>query len=199
MVNALYTIGYHSFSPEEMSDILRRHHIGALVDVRAWPSSRLYPEFNASSFAPFLRKQGIYHLCMGENLGVRPSDPACYTSDRADYEKIASSSGFASDLERLRKGLQKFPLCLMCKEADPAFCHRAILVAWQFNLRYPEIPVWHFLENGVTISQKQLDAQLMKGKGGNCSWLLEADFERERTKAYRKRGEKIAWKRRIDR
>lgn len=194
MLHPLYTIGYHSFSPEKMITLLKEHHIGALADIRAWPSSRLYPDFNAASFAPFLRKHGIYHLCMGENLGVRPVDPSFYSANRVDYEKIASSPGFCHDLERLYKGVQKFPVCLMCKEADPAFCHRAILVAWQFNLRYPAVPVWHFLENGNIISQMQLDEQLMEGKGNKIAWLIPEDFDRERTKAYRKRGEKIAWK-----
>lgn len=194
MQNTLYTIGYHSFGPSSMLEALRKRNIGALVDIRAWPASRLYPGFNAENFGPFLRKNGIYHLCMSENLGVRPSDPAFYTASKVDYEKIAASAGFERDLERLARGLQKFSICLMCKEADPAFCHRAILVAWQFNLRHPNAPILHILDQDANITQAQLDAQLMKQKEGSSGWLLAEDFERERTRAYRKRGAQIAWR-----
>ena len=162
------------------------------MDIRAWPGSGLYPEFNAEKFAPFLKKHGIYHLCMGKGLGVRPSEDFLYTGQRVDYGKIIAWEPFQNDLKRLAKGIEKFSVCLMCKEKDPAFCHRAILVSWQFNLLFPSIPVFHILEDGTKITQANIDEILLKRPAG--SWLFKDDYEKERSKAYLKRGKRIAWK-----
>ena len=45
----LYTVGHSTRSPDQLLDILRTAGVGAVVDVRTFPSSRRYPHFNGSA------------------------------------------------------------------------------------------------------------------------------------------------------
>lgn len=194
MKNILYTIGYHSFSLQAMCKILKDYKIGALIDVRAWPSSVRYPEFDAEKFAPIVNSAGIYHLCMGNGLGVRPENPALYTDGKVDYAKIASGEAFKKDIARICKGLSMFPVCLMCKEEDPAYCHRAILVCRHIATHYPEIIIRHILPSGNFITQNEIDLQLLQKGKKTVNYLLPQLLQKRLDDAYAKRARQIAWK-----
>jgi uncharacterized protein (DUF488 family) len=50
MKDTIYTIGHSTYSAEKLIDLLTRHHITAVADVRSHPYSRLNPQFNKEGF-----------------------------------------------------------------------------------------------------------------------------------------------------
>jgi uncharacterized protein (DUF488 family) len=54
-VSRLWTIGHSTRSADELNEILCAHKIEALVDVRTFPGSRRYPQFNKQQLAAALK------------------------------------------------------------------------------------------------------------------------------------------------
>ena len=68
------------------------------------------------------------YVFLGDLLGARPSDSGCYTDNHVNFHKLAQADFFQDGLERLKQGMNKFRIALMCAEKDPVMCHRTILV-----------------------------------------------------------------------
>ena len=55
----VWTVGHSTRSAEEFGQILLAHGIQVLVDVRSFPGSRRYPQFNRVTLSESLAKLGI--------------------------------------------------------------------------------------------------------------------------------------------
>lgn len=130
MCSPLLTIGHSNHSPERFRDLLSQHRIEVLVDVRSWPHSR-YVEWADHSRLPALAKEaGAKYLFLGERLGGRPEGEEFYDEEgHVLYFKVASDKRFRTGIERLRRGVERCRLAIMCSEEDPRHCHRRLLVA----------------------------------------------------------------------
>jgi len=188
----LYTIGYTPFAVAEFMTTLKDLGITVLVDVRSVPHSARYPEFDASSIKLHAHEHGLVYLHMGGGLGARPNDPALYTSGVADFKKIAASDGFERACQRIRNGLERYTICLMCAEQDPADCHRAILIAHYFRKLYPDVEISHILAGARVESQQELDYRILS-KYGMDQYSFDSTEVQDLDNAYRKREKKIAY------
>lgn len=159
-MNTLYTIGYCRYSPESFLDTMRKHDIGAVVDVRANPYSRTFPFYNRENINNYLRTNSIYYLSFAEEFGGRPKDPDLYINGKPDPEKFAASENFKHGVKRLAEGLDKFNVCLMCAQKDPIICHRAILIGHQFRLLYPDARIIHITPEKLE-TQAELDRRVL--------------------------------------
>ena len=54
-------------------DLLRRHGVTALADVRSAPYSRFNPQFNREELEQALEAYGIKYVFLGRELGARPA------------------------------------------------------------------------------------------------------------------------------
>lgn len=124
---AIFTIGHSDHSPEAFLDLLRRHGIETVADVRSAPFSRRFPVFNKESLRGVLAKSGIAYVFLGKELGARPADPSRYRDGRADYELISRSEAFRNGIERLLEEASCTRIALLCAEKEPLRCHRCIL------------------------------------------------------------------------
>ena len=136
----VYTIGHSNHAPEAFLDLLRRHGIEAVVDVRSAPYSRFAPHFNRRDIEWLLKQAGIAYVFAGAALGGRPTDPTCYKNgvvpdgnanylDLVDYAAVAGRPWYRDGIARLRELARTCPIALMCSEEDPARCHRQHLIA----------------------------------------------------------------------
>ena len=117
-------------------DLVRRHGVTALCDVRSKPYSRISPQFNREEIESALKEHRIAYRYMGRELGGRSDDPACYADGQVRYDRIAETGLFQSGLKRVLSGMNsKFRIALMCAEKEPLECHRAILVARHLERR----------------------------------------------------------------
>ena len=176
----IYTIGHSNLSADRLLELLRRHAIQALGDVRSVPFSRFNPQFNRDTFSATLREAGIKYVYLGEELGARSKDPADYDGHRVSYEKLARSPLFLRGLERVRAGMPDHRIALMCAEREPLNCHRTILIARE--LERAEIPVAHILQDGSlethaqTMDRLVADLKLGIGLFKTPSELLEEAY-----------------------
>jgi len=186
----LFTIGHSTQSWEQFLDRLARHHIKAVGDVRSSPYSVRLPQFNREILERTLKLSGIQYVFLGNELGARRSERECYVDGIARYDRIARTPAFQSGLDRVRKGVGRFRLALMCAEKDPLECHRTILVCREVR---NEFDIRHILDDGTIENHSDAEARLLAEER-----VPAEDFfiSREEliARAYDRRGGKIAYR-----
>jgi uncharacterized protein (DUF488 family) len=180
----IYTIGHSKHPLERFLALLQQHGIEALADVRSTPFSRFNPQFNREKLQAALAGAGVRYVFLGEELGARSKDPACYDDGRVSYVKLAASEIFRKGLDRLLTGMREHRIALMCAEREPLDCHRTILVARE--LERAGVPVTHILQDGslephrcamerLAADLKLVGSDLFRGPDE----LLEEAYERQ--------------------
>jgi uncharacterized protein (DUF488 family) len=191
MKNTLYTIGYSKHSLESFVDSLNEYGINAIADVRSMPFSSFKSEFNKDYLSGCLNAKGIQYAFLGKECGARFEDRSCYINGKIDYKLIARHKIFQKGLERIKEGIHKFNIALMCAENDPIYCHRMILICR--NLKQFEIPIYHILNINEIESQCKAENRLLKLFNLNQPELFDSK-ETQMERAYDKQGDKIAFK-----
>ena len=143
----LYTIGHGARKADDFLVLLKENGIDYLIDVRSQPYSRFHPQFSRNALKDFLEQYDIRYVFMGDQLGGRPQDPACYTNGRIDYEKVKQQDFYRAGIERLKTAAAKgLKAAIMCSERRPEDCHRMKLVAE--TLTEEGVEVVHIDEKG---------------------------------------------------
>lgn len=126
----IYSIGHGTRKTEDFLAVLKDHGIEYLVDIRSRPYSRFNPQYNRNMLKQSLENNGITYVFMGDTLGGRPPDPACYDAEgKIDYEKVKTKAFFREGIRRLKTAYEKdIPIAVMCSESKPAECHRSKLI-----------------------------------------------------------------------
>ena len=128
----VWTVGHSTRAEEEFLKILKAHGVQVLVDVRTFPGSRRYPQFNRDALSESLMNAGIEYK-HEPRLGGR-------RAPRADSHNTAWRNpqfrGYADHMETevFRKGVEDLlelardaPVAVMCAEAVWWRCHRGLL------------------------------------------------------------------------
>ena len=147
MPEPVFTIGHSTHTVAEFVALLRQHGITAVGDVRSRPYSRQNPHFNREEMERFLREAGIAYVFLGKELGARSQDPSCYEQGRVRYDLLARTDLFQRGLGRVREGMERYRLALLCAEKEPLECHRTILVSRHLDAL--GIDVRHILADGA--------------------------------------------------
>lgn len=186
----LFTIGHSTHTADRFVELLRRHEINAVGDVRSSPFSAWTPQFNRTALEPALRQAGVQYVFLGDELGARRSERDVYVDGVARYERIAKLPSFQTGLERVRAGARKFRLALMCAEKDCLECHRTILVCRHLRR---DLQIGHIQEDGAIETHRDAEARLMKEEKipQTDLFMSEADLVE---RAYDQRGMKIAYR-----
>ena len=143
----IYTVGHSNHPIERFLGLLQPHGITDVADVRSTPYSRFNPQFRREKLQAALGSVGIQYVFLGQELGARSQDPACYDSEgRVSYAKLARTELFRKGMARLRTGMAEHRISLLCAEREPLECHRTILVARE--LVREGVPVTHILGDG---------------------------------------------------
>jgi len=190
MNKEIFTIGYSSFSLEVFISTLKQYKIEAVADVRSQPYSQFKPEFNREVLKEVLSKNKIAYVFLGEECGARLDDPKCYINGKVNYDLVAQNQIFQNGLERIKKGMEKFQIVLMCAEKDPITCHRAILVSR--NLQAEGVKIKHILSNGKIENHEDSEKRLLMLFKFNHPDMFRSDKQRL-ADAYTQQGEKIAY------
>ncbi len=188
-MNPLFTIGHSTHELPAFLQLLQRHGITELADVRSQPYSRHTPWFSRESLEQALKVAGIRYVFLGRELGARRDESDCYVKGKVSYERIAAAAAFREGLARLREDAKTQRVALMCAEKDPLDCHRTILVA-RHAAAFAE--VLHIRADGTLETHPEAQQRLRKRYG-----LLESDLfqppEAQLAEAYARRGEEIAY------
>lgn len=163
----IWTVGHSTRTAEKFLEMLQAHEIKVLVDVRSFPGSRRYPQFNKAELAESLARVQIEYR-HEPRLGGR-------RMPRADSHntgwKNASFRGYADymETEEFRRGVEgllevaaKERTVIMCAEAVWWRCHRSLIADY---LRAKGHTVLHIVDKYKTKEHSFTSAAMIdKGK-----------------------------------
>ena len=156
----LYTIGHSNHTTAAFIDLLRRHEITLVVDVRSQPYSRWAHQFNRETLARDLQDAGIAYQFMGDALGGRPADPTLYDpgQEHPDYQRVQQTLVYQAGIDQLLDLAQTEQVAVMCSEGDHHRCHRHLLITQTLLGR--GVRVLHIRPNGETVEAELEPQQL---------------------------------------
>lgn len=131
-MKTIWTIGHSTRTLEEFLHLLKCFEIELLVDVRHYPGSRKFPQFNKESMKVTLPENGFEYIHMVELGGRRKVNP----NSKNDAWRLASFRGYADymETEEFKNALKELETlaskkrtAIMCAEAVWWSCHRSII------------------------------------------------------------------------
>jgi len=144
----IWTVGHSTRTIDELISLLRANEINVLADVRAWPGSKRYPQFNKDALAESLSAHGIRYEHFLELGGKRKTKP----DSRNTAWRNASFRGYADymETEQFQKGIDRLhdvaaetgSIAIMCAEAVWWRCHRSLIADY---LKARGVEVLHIL------------------------------------------------------
>ncbi len=147
----IFTIGHSNRRLAELLDVLGKAHIACLVDVRAQPASRRFPQFNCETLRAALEAEGIAYHWAGRQLGGMRSTAvgsphfALEGSGLRGYADHMSSALWQGSAVQLMAMAGRMPTAMMCAERDPMRCHRSLIADW---MALREVRVIHLIDVG---------------------------------------------------
>jgi uncharacterized protein (DUF488 family) len=156
----IFTVGHSTRSAEEFERILTAHNVKNLVDVRSFPGSRRYPQFNKERLSAALASIDIqYHHLPRLGGRRRPSPESKNTawknpSFRA-YADHMETPEFKQGVNELLELAQKSRTAIMCAESLWWKCHRSLIADY---LKASGVEVVHLLDSKHTESHPYTSA-----------------------------------------
>lgn len=143
----IFTVGHSNHPPEMFINLLLRHGVDEVADVRSAPYSRYTPHFNHEPLQRTLDDIGVAYTYLGGELGGRPADRSCYDAEgRVQYDRVAETDLFDDGVRRIIRAADERHVALLCTEKEPLECHRTLLVARALVER--DVAVAHILADG---------------------------------------------------
>ncbi len=129
----IWTIGHSTRAIDDFISLLKENEIKLLADVRTWPGSKRYPQFNKETLAESLNAHAILYEHFPELGGRRKPNP----DSRNTAWRNASFRGYADymETEQFQKGIDRLldvatetgATAIMCAEAVWWRCHRSLV------------------------------------------------------------------------
>lgn len=164
---SIWTIGHSTLPIEEFIAALRAFEIQALADVRSFPGSRRYPQFNKDRLLASLAAAGIEYVHLPELGGRRRAKPdslnmAWRNETFRGYADYMETEDFRKGIDRLLEISRAKRTAIMCAEAVWWRCHRSLISDY---LRVKEVKVVHILGAGKADEHQFTSAaRIIEGK-----------------------------------
>ena len=148
----LFSIGHSTHALDRFLALLSQHQVELVADVRRFPGSRKFPQFNSENLASALSKSGVGYRwfevlggrrrntesASSENLGLRNESFRNY----ADY---MSTDTFRAGVEHLLEAAERKRTAIMCSEGVFWRCHRRLIADY---LLMKKITLQHIMPAG---------------------------------------------------
>ena len=165
MIEKIVTIGAYGYDADRFFAALQGAGVDTFCDVRRRRGVRgsEYAFANRARLEARLAELGIRYVFVGDSLGGRPDDPACYVDGRVDYDRVREQPFFQRGIERVQAAhAQQSRVVLMCSEGKPEQCHRTKLIGE--TLVALGIPVVHIDEADRLITHDEAILRLTDGQ-----------------------------------
>lgn len=134
----IYSIGHSIHSKETFLNMIRYAQIEAIVDVRAFPGGRKFPQFSIDNMPNWLEKAGISYQHLQALSGRRNNsgdvgttlNEAWNNPSFHNYADYTLSGTFQKGIDQLSKLASDKRAAYCCSERHPARCHRLIISNW---------------------------------------------------------------------
>ncbi len=128
----VWTIGHSTRTLEELIEMLHSFQIEMIVDIRSYPGSRRYPQFNKEALEISLPENGFryFHL---KNLGGRrkvnpdSKNTAWRHAAFRGYADYMETNAFKEAIKKLELVAEETRTAYMCSEAVWWRCHRSMV------------------------------------------------------------------------
>lgn len=163
----IWTVGHSTLGAKEFLALLTSHEITHLADVRRFPASRRYPQFNEEPLRETLQAAGIAYHSFRELGGRRtPRPDSVNTGWRNEsfrgYADFMETEEFRSGLVRLLELARTGRTAIMCAEALWWKCHRSLI---SDRLKVSGIEVCHIMGQGKSAPHPYTRAaRIVEGK-----------------------------------
>jgi uncharacterized protein (DUF488 family) len=143
----VWTIGHSTRSIDEFIGALRSFEIQTLADVRSFPGSRRYPQFNQENLRASLTEAGIGYIHLPDLGGRRRArsdslNMAWQSKTFRGYADYMETEGFQKGIARLLEAARELRTAIMCAEAVWWRCHRSLISDY---LKANEVEVTHIM------------------------------------------------------
>jgi uncharacterized protein (DUF488 family) len=148
----LFTIGHSTHSLDRFLWLLAQHGIKMLADIRRFPSSRKFPQFDQDNLASTLQEASIEYRWL-ETLGGRRPKKAGGSSKNLglrnesfrNYADYILTEGFREGIRELLTVAAGKPTAFMCSESVFWRCHRRLVADY---LLVNGMTVQHIMPSG---------------------------------------------------
>ena len=130
----IYTIGHSTLSGSEFIERLEAFKIQILADIRSFPGSRRWPQFNREPLAAALHEHKIEYVWLPKLGGRRKSGLGDESPNTAwqhpsfrNYADHMLTPEFRAGLQELLDLAARGTTAIMCAEAVPWRCHRSLI------------------------------------------------------------------------
>lgn len=128
----IYTIGHSTHTFAEFLALLQSFKIEVLVDVRRFPGSRKYPQFDLENLEKSLPENGIAYRHLEDLGGRRPAhkdseNTRWHNASFRGYADYMETEPFRKAISDLEKTAEKQTTVIMCAEAVWWRCHRSMI------------------------------------------------------------------------
>lgn len=128
----IWTIGHSTHSFEEFIAMLQFFKMEVLADIRSYPGSRKFPQFNKESLLSTIPQNGIEYLHIPELGGRRKVSPdsknmAWHHPAFRGYADYMETPAFNTGIEKLTNIALQKRTAYMCSEAVWWRCHRGLV------------------------------------------------------------------------
>jgi uncharacterized protein (DUF488 family) len=159
----VWTIGHSTRALEELIAALQSFDIQVLVDVRSFPGSRRYPQFNREQLRVTLGEAGFeyFHFPdLGGRRRERPDSRNLVWRNKMfrGYADYMETGEFRDAIKRLLDLAKSRRTAIMCAEAVWWRCHRSLIADY---LKAQGIEVTHILAAGKSETHPYTSAAMI--------------------------------------
>ena len=131
-MQTIFTIGHSTRPIDEFIELLKRHSITQLVDIRSIPGSRHNPQYGQQELKDSLEKDGIKYEYLKKLGGLRPAvkdsvNEGWHNKSFRSYADYMQTDDFRDGIAELLKLSKSRTTAIMCAEAVPWRCHRSLV------------------------------------------------------------------------
>lgn len=131
-METIWTIGHSTRTFDEFLELLNSFNIKMLVDVRHYPRSRKFPQYNKDILEISLPENGIEYKHLVNLGGRRKPEPnskndAWRLDSFKGYADYMETAQFQQSLKMLKEIANEKRTAIMCAEAVWWSCHRSLI------------------------------------------------------------------------
>lgn len=146
----MWTVGHSTRPIDQFLQLLSSFRISLLVDVRTYPGSRRYPQFNQPTLTVSLAQAGIEYQHLPELGGRRRARPGSLNMAWRNemfrgYADYMETDEFRQGIDRLSELAHASRMAIMCAEAVWWRCHRSLISDY---LKVRGVTVMHITSEG---------------------------------------------------
>lgn len=159
----IYTIGHSTHSKEDFLAMLHKAKIEVLADVRAFPASRKFPQFNQDDFKKWLAEGDIQYEYFPLLAGRRNKsrliqeelNEGWNNQSFHNYADYTLTDDFQKGIRQLEVVAKDKQTAYCCSERHPSRCHRLLISNW---LAAKDWDVYHIINEReeITLQHHQL-------------------------------------------